>query len=64
MLLLWHHAIENTYEDAFVMFYHIIWVIIHALAMSCAIFMHIGSTEEITLLEFNEEEEGDQQETP
>ena len=25
--------------------------------------MHIGSTEEITLLEFNEEEEGDQQET-
>ena len=24
--------------------------------------MHIGSTEEITLLEFNEEEEGDQQE--
>ena len=46
------------------MFYHIIWVIIHALAMSCAIFMHIGSTEEITLLEFNEEEEGDQQEIP
>ena len=26
--------------------------------------MHIGSTEEITSLEFNEEEEGDQQETP
>ena len=26
--------------------------------------MHIGSTEEITLLEFNEEEEGDQHETP
>ena len=26
--------------------------------------MHIGSTEEITLIEFNEEEEGDQQETP
>ena len=26
--------------------------------------MHIGSTEEIILLEFNEEEEGDQQETP
>ena len=25
--------------------------------------MHIGSTEEITLLEFNEEEEGDQLET-
>ena len=26
--------------------------------------MHIGSSEEITLLEFNEEEEGGQQETP
>ena len=26
--------------------------------------MHIGATEEITLLEFNKEEEGDQQETP
>ena len=26
--------------------------------------MHIGSTEEITLLKFNEEEEGDQQEIP
>ena len=26
--------------------------------------MHIGSIEEITLLEFNKEEEGDQQETP
>ena len=26
--------------------------------------MHIGSTEEITLLEFNEEEEGDKQENP
>ena len=26
--------------------------------------MHIGSTEEITLLEFNEGEEGDQQEIP
>ena len=26
--------------------------------------MHIGSTEEITLLEFNDEEEGDQHETP
>ena len=46
------------------MFYHIICVIIHAFAISYAILMHIGSTEEITLLEFNEEEEGDQQETP
>ena len=64
LLLLEYHAFENTYDDAFIMFYHIIGVIIHAFAISYVIFMHIGSTEEITLLEFNEEEEGDQQETP
>ena len=46
------------------MLYHIIFVIVYAFVISYAIFMHIGSTEEITLLEFNEEEEGDQQETP
>ena len=40
------------------MFYHIIRVVIHAFAISYSIIMHIGSTEEITLLEFNEEEEG------
>ena len=39
-------------------------VIIHAFAISYSMIMHIGSTEEITLLEFNKEEEGDQQETP
>ena len=46
------------------MIYHIICVIIHAFVISYAISMHIGSTEEITLLEFNKEEEGDQQEIP
>ena len=46
------------------MLYHIIRVIIYAFAISYSMIMHIGSTEEITLLEFNEEEEGDQQETP
>ena len=46
------------------MFYHIIRVIIHTFAISYSMLMHIGSTEEIMLLEFNEEEEGDQQETP
>ena len=46
------------------MLYHIIRVIIRAFAISYSMLMHIGSTEEITLLEFNEEEEGDQQETP
>ena len=55
---------ENTYEDAFIMFYHIIRVIIHVFAVSYSMLMHIGSIEEITLLEFNEEEEGDQQEMP
>ena len=46
------------------MLYHIIHVIIYAFAISYSMFMHIGSTEEIMLLEFNKEEEGDQQETP
>ena len=46
------------------MFYHIIRVVIHALEISYSMIMHIGSTEEITLLEFNEEEEGDQQKNP
>ena len=64
LLLLSHHAVEITYKDAFIMFYHTILVDIHAFAISYAIFMHIGSTEEITLLEFNEEEEGDQQVIP
>ena len=36
----------------------------YAFAISYAILMHLGSTEEITLLEFNEGEEGDQQENP
>ena len=39
-------------------------VVIYAFAISYSMIMHIGSTEEITLLEFNEEEEGDQQEIP
>ena len=64
LLLLWHHAVENTYKDAFNTFYHMVLVIIHAFTISYAIFMHLGSTEEITLLEFNKGEEGDQQEIP
>ena len=44
--------------------YHIIYVIIYAFVISYFILMHIGSSEGITLLEFNEEEEEDQQETP
>ena len=50
--------------NAFIMCLHTILVSIYAFAISYAIFMHIGSTEEITLLEFNEGEEGDQQEIP
>ena len=46
------------------MSYRIIRVIVYAFMISYAILMHIGSTEKITLLEFNEEEKGDQQETP
>ena len=46
------------------MCHHFILVRMYAFVIPYAIFMHIGSTEEITLLEFNEGEEGDQQEIP
>ena len=46
------------------MYHHIILVGMYAFAISYAILMHLGSTEEITLLEFNEGEEGDQQDIP
>ena len=36
----------------------------YAFAISYAIFMHLGSTEEITLLECDDGDEGDQQENP
>ena len=48
--------------NAFITCHHTILVSIYAFVISYAIFMHLGSTEEITLLEFNEGEEGDQQE--
>ena len=44
LLLPLHHAIENTYKDASITFYHMVLVIIHAFAISYAIFMYIGST--------------------
>ena len=44
--------------------YHIMHVNIYAFVISYFMLMHIGSFEEITLLEFNEEEEEGQQETP
>ena len=46
------------------MYHHTTLVNIYAFAISYAIFMHLGSEEEITLLEFDEAEEGDQQENP
>ena len=46
------------------MYHHTILVNMNAFAISHVILMHLGSTEEITLLEFNEGEEGDQQEIP
>ena len=64
LLLLYCNAIENTYEDAFITSYHIIHVIIYAFVISYFMLMHIGSSKGITLLEFNEEEEEDQQEMP
>ena len=45
------------------MCHHFILVRMYAFAISYAIFMHLGSTEEITLLEF-EEEPKEQQEAP
>ena len=50
----------NTYANSFIISYHIIHVIIYAFVISYFILMHIGSSEGITLLEFNEEEEEDQ----
>ena len=46
------------------MCHHFILLRMYAFAIPYAIFMHIGSIEEITLLEFDEVEEGDQQENP
>ena len=57
-------CVENTYEDAFITSYHIIHVIIYAFVISYFMLMHIGSSQGITLLEFNEEQEEEQQETP
>ena len=64
VLLLQHHDVKNTYKNAVIMYHHIILVSMYAFVISYAIFLHLGSTEEITLLEFNEGEEGDQQEIP
>ena len=41
------------------MYHHTILVNVNAFAISYVILMHLGSTDEITLLEFNEGEEGD-----
>jgi len=48
----------------FITLYPIIHVIVYAFVISYSMPMHIGLSEEITLLEFNEEDEEDQQETP
>ena len=63
LLLLLHHDVKNTYKNAFVTYHHII-LVMHTFAIPYAIFMHLGSEEEIMLLEFDEVEEGDQQENP
>ena len=46
------------------MYHHTILVNMNAFTVSHVILMNLGSTEEITLLEFDEGEEGDQQENP
>ena len=64
MLLLQHHDVKNTYMNAFIKHHHIILVGMHTFAIPYAIFMNLGSEEEITLLEFDEIEEGGQLENP
>ena len=64
MLLLQHHDVKNMYKNAFIMYHHIIPVGMYAFALSHVTLMHLGSMEEITLLEFDEVEKGDQQENP
>ena len=61
LLLFQHHDVKNTYKNAFITYHHII-LVMHTSTIPYAIFMHLGSEEEITLLEFEEAEEGDQQE--
>ena len=46
------------------MYHHTILANMNAFALSHVTLMHLGLVEEITLLEFNEGEEGDQQEIP
>ena len=48
----------------FIIPHHIIHVVVYASTISYSMIMHIGSSEGITLLEFNIEEEEEQQETP
>ena len=64
LLLFQHHDVKNTYKNASITSHHVILINIYAFAISYAIFMHLGSEEEITLLEFDKVEEGDQQENP
>ena len=58
LLLLQHHYVKNTYMNAFVTGHHII-LVMHTFEIPYAMFVHIGSEEGITLLEFDEVEEGD-----
>ena len=53
LFLLQHHDVKNMYKNAFIMYHHVILVSMYAFAISYTILMHLGSTEEITLLEFN-----------
>ena len=64
LLFLKQHAVKNTYKNAFITDHATILVNIYAFAIPYAIFMYLGSKEEITLLEFDEVDEGDQQENP
>ena len=54
----------NNREEICTYSINMMHLLTYAFTISYAIFMHLGSEEEITLLEFDEAEEGDQQENP
>ena len=60
LLFLKQHAVKNTYKNAFNTYHATILVNTYTFAIPYVIFMHLGSEEEITLLEFDEVEEGNQ----
>ena len=60
----YYNDVKTPMRMHFIIPHHIIHVVIYASTISYSMIMHIGSSEGITLWEFNEEEEEEQPETP